>query len=280
MQDIADPLVSLGFTQLEADVYAWLLAVEPSSGYRIAQALRKPAPNIYKAIESLEAKGAVMVDEGQTRRCRPVPPDELLAHLDRRFQSQRHRAERALRRLHRREEDHRVYRMRSPSAVLERCRAMIARAQEIVLVDAFPAPLAEIADALSEAAARGVRVAVLTYAEHEIDGVFVVVDAKGENVRRRWSGHWLNVVVDGAEHLVSLMDADRTSVRQAVWSGSVYLSWVYHSAVASEIALAALESESASITSAAGFRARIDELNTIHSLDAPGYRELEEATGE
>ncbi len=274
MDDVAEPLVRLGFTQLEADVYAWLLGEEPATGYRIAQALRKPAPNIYKALESLEEKGAVMADEGRKRRCRPVPPEELLAHLDRQFQGERRKAERALRRLHRREEDGRVYRMRSPSAVMERCRAMIARAREVILVDAFPEPLADLADDLRRAADRKVRVAALTYAPVELDGVELYVNVEGDHVQARWPGHWLNVVVDGSEHLVCLMDADRRHVRQAVWSGSPYLSWVYHSALAGEFGMAALEAEASGLTSAPRYRERIAQLRTLRALNAPGYREL------
>ena len=67
------PLVSLGFTALAAEIYAWLPEEAPVTGYRIAQAIGKPAPNVYKAIETLETKGAVMVDEGKSRLCRPVP---------------------------------------------------------------------------------------------------------------------------------------------------------------------------------------------------------------
>ena len=78
-QPTSHPLVALGFTALEAEIYSLLLEEEaPATGYRVAQALRKPASNIYKALESLESKGAVMVDEGESRLCRPIPPEELL----------------------------------------------------------------------------------------------------------------------------------------------------------------------------------------------------------
>lgn len=276
MNPVAEPLVSLGFTQLEADIYAWLLEDAPATGYRIAQALRKPAPNIYKAIESLESKGAVMVDEGRGRRCRPVPPDELLSHLDRRFQRDRARAQQSLGRVGLPEPDDRVYRLQSVGAVFERARAMLSRAREIVIVDAFPAPLADIVAALEEAAARGVKVGVLTYAPMAIEGAHVVVTPCAETVLQRWRGQWLKVVVDGREHLVSQMDPDQRVVRQAIWSSSVDLSWVYHSAVSSELMLAELESCAPGWKTAAEARRKIAELQPWRALDAPGYRELAE----
>ena len=76
-------LSELGFTNLEAEIYAFLLQESPVTGYRIAQAIGKPAANTYKAIQTLELKGAVIVDEGSSRMCRAVSADELLNRLGR-----------------------------------------------------------------------------------------------------------------------------------------------------------------------------------------------------
>ena len=64
-----DDLQELGFTGLEAEVYIHLAQGEASTGYAIARALNKPTANTYKAIAALEAKGAVIVDDGDTRAC-------------------------------------------------------------------------------------------------------------------------------------------------------------------------------------------------------------------
>jgi len=49
----AELLVPFGFTNLESEIYVFLLGESPATGYRIAQAIGKPAANTYKAIESL-----------------------------------------------------------------------------------------------------------------------------------------------------------------------------------------------------------------------------------
>lgn len=78
-------LVPFGFSALESDVYARLVEEPSATGYRIAQGLRKPAANVYKAIQTLAAKGAVILEDGaEPARARPVPPDELLDGLGRR----------------------------------------------------------------------------------------------------------------------------------------------------------------------------------------------------
>ena len=57
-------LRNIGFNQLEAEVYLLLLAERSLTAYRIAKLLKKPSANIYKAVEVLLAKGAVLVEEG------------------------------------------------------------------------------------------------------------------------------------------------------------------------------------------------------------------------
>lgn len=268
------PLMALGFTALEAEIYAGLLEESPVTGYRIAQTLGKPAPNVYKAIESLEGKGAVMVDEGRSRLCRPVPPEELLNHLERRFRDTRKNAEELLSRIHEPKRDDRVYTLRSRDQVLERARTMLSCARDVAIVDGFPAMLEVLRPDLEGAAARGVKVGVIAYREIPLAGVETIEKPQGDATLERWPGQWLNVIVDGSEHLVSLLDHEGERVRQAIWSGSVYLSWVVHSSVAAELILAEIERMFGAGASLEEIRARHDELLAFKALEARGYRVL------
>lgn len=45
-QSCVAALSSLGFTELEASVYAYLVQKSPATGYRVAQAIRKPVANL------------------------------------------------------------------------------------------------------------------------------------------------------------------------------------------------------------------------------------------
>ena len=229
-----EALVALGFTGLEAQVYAFLLQESPVTGYRIAQAIGKPVANTYKAIAALESKGAVIVDDGASRLCRAVPADELLARLERRFCERRALAAKALAEIRTVAEDDRVYQLRSREQVMERARAMLRRCQQASILDVFPQPLEELRPDIEAAISRGVTIAVKAYAPATIEGAQVVVTLGHETVRRRWPGQWVNLVVDGKEHMLALLTADGKGVHQAVWSGSAYLSWVYYSGVASE----------------------------------------------
>ncbi|MEZ4651903.1 MAG: helix-turn-helix domain-containing protein [Candidatus Eisenbacteria bacterium] len=233
-------LVGLGFSEVEARVYTYLLAHEPSTGYRISREIDKPTANTYKAIASLEAKGAVWVEEGENRICRAVAPDELLARMSRSFEETKERAAAALADLHQPDDDDRIYQIRSLDAVLERARSMLAGAERIVLADAFPSLAELLRDDFIGAAGRGVEVAVKLYRPEELPGVRVVLQSSGATPPK-WPGEQLSLVADAREHLLALVDSDLGGVRQAVWSESAFLSCMHHNHVASEILLTMYE---------------------------------------
>jgi sugar-specific transcriptional regulator TrmB len=269
-----ESLTAFGFTDLEADIYVFLLGESPATGYRVAQALGKPVANTYKAMQTLQAKGAVVAEDGDGRLCRAVPAAELLAQLERRFQEQHHRATQALAHLKDSSEDHRVYQLRTPAQVLERCRRMLVDCREVAILDAFPRTLAELGAAVAEAAARGVTVAVQAYGPAQVAGAEVTVRPDGEAVVRRWPGQWLNLVTDGQEHVLAFLTEDLQAVHQAVWSRSAYLSWVYHSAVAAEVVLGELACLIEEGASASALRRALRRFPALCKSDLPGYQEL------
>lgn len=245
-QDALDALGALGFTALEAEVYAALVKESPVTAYKIAQTLGKAGANVYKAVESLANKGAVIVDDGESRMLRAVPPKELLARLENEFATTRRKAERALERLDGTRDDDRVYQLKTREQVMERARAMLDRARDIAIVDVFPEPLEEIRDAIVRAAARGVRTLVQVYAplssasdaRGSLGKAEVQLSPQATLQLAAWRGQWLNVVVDGSEHMLALLRSKRGDVVQAIWSGSAYLSVIYLSGVLAEFHVA------------------------------------------
>ncbi len=276
MNSPADPsLVALGLTQLEADIYTFLLQESPSTGYRVAKNLGKPAANVYKAIETLEAKGAVEVDDGRTRLCRPVPAAELLDLLERRFKRNRDQAAASLQRLPGPAQDSRVYQINHRDQLFGKCRHMLQTAQRVVLVDLFLQPLDELRPDLERAAARGVAVAVKSYAtDGEVAGAQVILEPEHERIRKRWPAQWIVMVSDGAEMLIALLTKDGTRVIQAVWSGSPFLSWNHHSGLSSELAYTALRREMAHGASLETLHRTNAGFEPFMAPEAPGYYRL------
>ncbi|HEU4754089.1 MAG TPA: helix-turn-helix domain-containing protein, partial [Armatimonadota bacterium] len=209
-------LTALGFTPLEAEVYSFLLQESPATGYRIAQALGRPVANTYKAVEALQGRGAVLVDESATRQCRAVPAVELLAQMESGFRERRRRAAEALQSVAQPAEDHRIYQLTTSQQVWERCRAMLERARKVVLLDGFPLPLAELRPDLERAAARSARVLVKAYAPVAIAGAEVIQNPNPEKMLSQYLGHWIVLFIDGSELLLAALSPDGEQVRQAV----------------------------------------------------------------
>jgi hypothetical protein len=243
MSDIskaASALEDLGFTGLEASIYAHLLRSGAQSGYRVAQLTGKAAANTYRALESLEARGAVICEDGESRLYRAVPYAELVAMISSDFGRRAERATRAFASLERETGDDRIYRLSRPEHVYERARSLIDATREVLLVDAFPDALQSLSEHLEAAAARGVAVIIRSYAPVALAGVVAVETPHGQDVRERWPGTWLNLVSDGLAMMIAHItagDAEATGMS----SQNPFLSWTYHSSLRAEIAIAHLQ---------------------------------------
>ena len=234
-----ETLCDLGFTGLEALAYVSLLKAPGATGYAIARAIRKPVANTYKALESLEQRGAVSAEDGVARSYRAVPVAELLGVISREFASRTAQADKALARLDFGIEDDRVYRLTGREAILERMRSLTASARSVLVVDAFPEALEAIADVLRAAVKRGVTVRIKAYAPFELSGATTVTSPTGDTIIRRWDGTWLNAVADDCEVLISLLGDPES---HGMWTRNHYFAVVYQAAVSSEVALAELQS--------------------------------------
>jgi HTH-type transcriptional regulator, sugar sensing transcriptional regulator len=272
--DAATALAALGFTETEALVYCELLRASPASGYRLAQAIGKAPANTYQALAALTQKGAVLVDDSAGKSFRPAPPAELIAALERAHAARAQAAQDALARLYRPPQDDRIYQIGAAAQVMERARAMIDGAREILLFDLFPGPFEALRAHLERAHSQGVRVAGVGYADAG-ETVFPLIASKGSAFANRWPGLQLSLVADAREYMVALLSHDGARVLHGVWSDSAYLSALQHNALASEVRLSALApSESDDLADISLLRARPAGLRRLVgdeplSIDAP-----------
>ena len=230
-----EPLVDLGLTAMEAEVYGFLVENSPATGYKIAKAIGKPTANTYKAIQSLQARGIVLVEDSKKRLCRAVPIDEFLNGLEKKFRQTKNDATKELTKLKPAPDDERLYYLQTPDQMYERFRQMLEKCQEIALLDLFPEAVTQLREEIENTVSRGIHVAVKVYIPCKIKGVEIITDPVGEKTINRWPGMWANGVIDGFEHLMALLSKDGTRVIQAVWSANTYISWVYHSAFMHEL---------------------------------------------
>lgn len=268
-------LVEMGFSLLEAEVYVQLIQLPASTGYRLAQELGKAPAGIYKALESLAMKGAVLVDDDGAKSYRAVPAEELLNQVERSFRLRREAASTALAELEPAPADHAIYRLSSFPQVVERARQMLGRATEIAVVDLFPASVPLIRAEVEAAQARGVHVLAKLYEPCSLAVGYAVVTPDGERLLRTWGGDWLNLVVDGSEHLLSLLSVPDERVFHATYTNSTYLSILYHSGIVCEIQMDALGAAIAEGQDIEQLRAlRQIHFELITARKTPGVREL------
>jgi len=229
------PLQALGFTETEALIYAYLIENSPATGYRISHSIGKQPANTYKALSSLEDKGAIIIESGKSKLCQAVPPDELLDNLERQFDQRRQAARRELEALPSPSVYAGVFHLKSVEQVIQRAKTMVGEASAIVLCDLSPGPCKEMTETLSDAAASGVIVACHVYADEKIEGVHTLNMTERDLESLDWPGQQMNVVVDSLEHILGLLSMDMETVHEAVWSSSNFLSCMQHNHLLAEL---------------------------------------------
>ncbi len=233
-------LEALGLTNLEALAYAYLVGHPATTGYRVSKGIGKPTANVYRALESLERKGAVTTDRGSPPLFRPVPPARLFDHMERDFRERRDIAERALASLATGEESRTeaIFSLATLEQVIGRVRIMLAAARRVVLIDAAPATLTPLADAVADARARGARTLVLARGAPGSDHP----DTAALPVPGRAPGAaGLRASADAREALIASISPDGASLRDAVWTRAPSVARTLHDALANELFFSEVE---------------------------------------
>lgn len=268
----AASLTFLGFSEIEALVYTFLLQESPATGYRVSHAIGKPTANTYKAIAALALRGAVIIDDSENRLCRAVPPGELLERLGREFDTHKKTAADELAKIKQAAGDDRVYYLSSVDQVIERARAMISQAKQAALLDIFPKCVPLLSSDLEAAVRRGVKVAARCYERTVVKGV-AIVHAEGDRVLGTWPGQQLSITVDGDQFMHALLSQDVLSVHQALWSSSTFMSCLQYNALYNEILLVEAQNAGRGAASALGPL-------SLTQLKPLGFRKLNERYGD
>ncbi|MFO7674803.1 MAG: helix-turn-helix domain-containing protein [bacterium] len=239
---LAGLLAGLGFSGLEAEVYLALLREPGATGYRVAQLTGKPAPNSYKALDALRAKGAAVLDDSAgSRSYAAVPIGEYLEGLKRGLDSRKQEIEQALAGIGAPPAQGGLYRLASVEQVFERARGLLECARRVALVDAFPGPLEELRPDIARAVKRGVSVFVKAYRAVDVPGCDLIAPSVGDAPDLAvWNGDWLNVVVDCNEAVLAFLKPGEAGVNEAVWSRNAYLGLIIYNGMLHELMMTRL----------------------------------------
>ena len=241
-------LQEIGFNRLESEVYLILLKQSPLSGYRIAQILGEGSSNIYKALDILRKKGAVMVEElPSTRQFTAVPAKEYLARVEKQIENSLEFLSQHLPEQIDNELETRVFQLDTVDQVLERAQEMILNAKKQIIVDSFPKMLELIRPDLEKVSSKKnsekIHIVVNSYDGASVKNCVMIKKSAGPDAVKIWKDSWLNLVVDGEKYLLAVVKPDGKTLKHAVWTNSPYLSYVLYSGIASEMMFSALIDE-------------------------------------
>lgn len=217
-------LQHLGFTALETDIYLALLRHGEMTGYAVAKQVGKVVANVYKALESLHQKGAVLQVQQDQKRYAAVPWRQLLDHEQRKFSQVLTDLATELATLPVADEQEGVYQLKNPDQLFYDSRQLCREASGLLLADIQPAALPLLADELIAAAARGVEVRVKLYEPAALPGVCVTLRANGREVYGKTADVSFKLVADGNHFVIGLLSADLSRVIQAFKSRSALLN--------------------------------------------------------
>lgn len=274
MANISEILLDIGLNKLEAEVYIHMLTNKPSTAYKIGRQINKPTANVYKAIESLAKKGAVIIEDNKNKLCKAVSSDEFLNHYQNSIIEKTNSAKDFLANLRNEATDENSYTIESVPLVFERFKSMMKRCKRIAVVDAFPKALQRVIGSIEDATKRGVEVYVEAYQPTSIKGADVVCAVIGEKALSHWKSQQLNLIIDGEEHLIALMDDNLETVKQATWSSNNYMSCILHAGCLREQTIMKIMAETNNPNFENKVKQLLDNQKFFFNSDISGFNKL------
>ena len=269
-----DILINIGFNRLEAEVYVHLLTHPPSTAYKIGKLINKPTANVYKAIDALAKKGAVLIENNKNKSCKAVNPDEYLNLYERNISEKTKVAKKFLKTFNNEFINEKSYSIESVPLVFERFRTMMRKCKTIAVIDAFPKALNSVIDSIEAAVNRGIDVYIEAYAPIKIKGADVTCANIGEQALEHWKSQQLNLIIDGEEHLIALMDNNLDTVIQATWSNNLYMSCILHAGRLHEQTTMKILSKIDKLNFEDEVKNILDQQKYFYNTNIPGFNKL------
>lgn len=236
--DVVDALTALGFSLNEGRAYAALLRWGPQTGYEVGQRAQVPRSAVYGALRRLVAVGAARSIAGTPERFVAAPPETLLALLRKRFEGQAEALEGAIAGLDVSLEVPDAFSVRGYERVMEEAERLVRTTESTLLVAGWPRELAQLVDALTEPARRGVSIVVFSHSAlpAEVPGTHFSYGLEERALEEFWK-HRLVVVSDDRRTLIGA--TERAPSDNAVISETAAIAEIATSQIALDITLLA-----------------------------------------
>ena len=224
---LATLLREMGLSELEAKVYIWLLENNRSTGYKIAMQIGKPVANTYKALRSLEKKGAVVCDESSNKTYfDTIPVEEFLNKIEKEFSSKREKIIMEVKKLDVQQDPMGIYELQSLELVYEKAFGMIKTAESSLVIDCFPAPLQVIKKELLNKKGENIPILLKNYCDTRFEGIRQIEAFKTDIVLDEHPGQWLLMIKDAAESLIAFFDLSGEELLHSIWIKDPFISLI------------------------------------------------------
>jgi sugar-specific transcriptional regulator TrmB len=274
-EETAQLLAEIGFTRLEAMTYLHLIQEPSVTGYRVAQAIGKPVPNVYKALESLQKKGAILCDESAAhRRYVAQPIAGFLQQLHDQLTETGHRIEEQLADLPALRIEEGVFRLEHTGHAYERARLMIGEAELVVMADACPAQLEQLCEPFEQSARTGIEVSVKAYSRTDLSGCRVVCSEEMGSPRGLWPVEWLHLCVDGRQQLTALFESRTRQLVHGLWCKDTFLSAVAYNGLLAELVTTSIMQKIEGGGSAEEIRSVLRDYESVRTRSLPALQTL------
>src|SRR5437588_7606403 len=202
---VVSRLQLLGFSLYEARVYVGLLRHGPQNGNGVAKSAGLPSSKVYSTLERLASKGIVhSVRAGTTTQYVCVAPGELMRRLRDDFEEPLDYLEKTLPSLATFEPAPEVLTVTGVEAIRENSRFIVGDAREELYISIWLDDIADLADELTAAHERGVRIFGMFYGDElPAEAGSWLAHGHRQIVSDRVGGRLLTLVADGEEALVA-----------------------------------------------------------------------------
>lgn len=215
LEAISKKMMELGFTLYEAKSYIALLQNYPVTRYEISQKSGVPRSAIYDVIRRLENFGAVSIISKNPEKYVPLPPEEFLRMLERRYHEKLEDFRDSLSEMTADLEPEQLWNITGYNNLIEKAKDMIQATKYEIYISAWQSEIMEIKKELLEAEKRGVKIVIFSFTKVPKIGLIFSYCLEEKELDKVWD-HKIILICDREELLMG--EANRQIQQKSAWT--------------------------------------------------------------
>ncbi|MBN1971327.1 MAG: hypothetical protein JXR48_17670 [Candidatus Delongbacteria bacterium] len=233
-------LISLGLTNMEAEIYINLNQNPGITGYGISKLMGKSRTNIYSSLESLKNKGFILENNtGKNSEYIAVELNIISSRIKKQIDKNIDTVKLELSKIQNNEIKDGVYQIQNYEDSILRAIEIINNSNNFLMVDSFPGPLSVILPFLKEALNSKPNLIIYlkcydkTTSDHKNLKIITAPDIDFQ--LKKWQGEWLFLTSDCEQSFLSCFKQNQKGIFHTIWIKNVYLTGVLHNGIYSEM---------------------------------------------